>query len=358
MEAYIKAVDYYLPERTRTNGDIEKKFPDWTDEKIYEKIGIRCRHIAAENETALDMAQKAAEKLFAADKTLRQKTDFILFCTQSPDYKLPPNACILQDRLALATTAGALDFNLGCSGYEYGLALAKGLVVGGMAKNVLLITAETYTKHIHPKDKSNMSIFGDGASATIVSAEGGFARLGEFVFGTDGSGFEELIVKTGGARNPKKTDKIALDENGHIVSADHLYMDGGNIFSFTLKQIPKMVKTLLEKLELTMDGVDLFIFHQANAYMLEFLRKKLKIESERFYLCMENVGNTVSSTIPIALCNAMKDGTLKGKKNVMLAGFGVGLSWSGCVCVFDERGGYFSIVFFIPAPKYEEKEAA
>lgn len=331
MKAYIKAVDYYLPEKIISNKNISEKFPEWSEEKIFEKVGIRERHVAAENETALDMAEKVCNKLFAANGWLKKSIDFILLCTQSADYKLPTAACILQNRLELSTSVGALDFNLGCSGYEYGLALAKGLILGQMAKNVLLVTAETYSKYIHPQDKGNISIFGDASSATIISTDG-FAEIGEFEFGTDGSGSDELIVKTGGARNPDKTGKEIFGENEHIVSGDHLYMDGGSIFSFTLKQVPKMVKSLLEKSNLPQEDVDLFVFHQANVFMLEFLRKKLKIDNKHFYYCIENVGNTVSNTVPIALCNAIKDGSLKNKKYIMLAGFGVGLSWGGCMC--------------------------
>ena len=335
MNAYIKVIDYYLPEKVITNVDISQKFPEWSEDKIFEKVGIRSRHVAEKNETALDMAEKAVKKLFASDKTLQESVDFILLCTQSPDYKLPTSACILQERLGLPVTVGALDFNLGCSGYEYGLSLAKGLIVSGMAKNVLLVTAETYSKYLHPEDKGNISIFGDAATATVVSTEG-FARIGDFSFGTDGSGADELIIKTGGARNPQKSNEVTTDENGHIVSGDHLYMDGGSIFSFTLKQVPKMLRELLEKNALSFDDVGLFIFHQANAYMLEFLRKKLKIEKERFYYCIEDVGNTVSNTVPIALCHALKDGSLKNKSSVLLAGFGVGLSWSACLLNFSQ----------------------
>lgn len=331
MKAYIKAIDYYLPERIVTNADISKRFPEWTEDKIFEKVGIRERHVCAENETALDMAFKACENLFEKNEELKETIDYILLCTQSADYKLPTSACILQNRLGLSTSVGALDFNLGCSGYEYGLSLAKGLVVGGMAKNVLLVTSESYSKYLHPEDKGNISIFGDAATATVVSTEG-FAEIGDFVFGTDGSGHEDLIVRTGGARNPQKKEEVSLDENEHIVSSDHLYMDGGSIFSFTLKQVPRMVNELLGKSEISLQDVDLFVFHQANAYMLEFLRKKLKVESERFYYCLEKFGNTVSNTIPIALCNAIRDGSLKDKKTIMLAGFGVGLSWAGCIC--------------------------
>lgn len=330
MKAYIKAIEYYLPEKIVTNKDISQKFPEWSEDKIFEKVGIKERHISAENETALDMAVYACEKLFAQNDGIKETVDYILLCTQSPDYKLPTTACMLQNRLHLSTNIGALDFSLGCSGYEYGLSLAKGLIVGGMARNVLLVTAETYSKYIHPEDKGNISIFGDAATATLVSNEG-FAEIGDFSFGTDGSGAEELIVKTGGAKNPEKSGEISKDENDHIVSPDNLYMDGGSIFSFTLKQVPKMVKELLQKANLSKDEVDLFVFHQANVFMLEFLRKKLKIDNKQFYYCIENVGNTVSNTVPIALCNALKDGTLNNAKYIMLAGFGVGLSWSGCI---------------------------
>lgn len=330
MKAYIQSVEYYLPEKIVTNKDISIKFPEWPEEKIFEKVGIRERHVAAEDETALDMAEKVCLKLFENNPTSKENIDFIVLCTQSSDYKLPTSACILQDRLGLPITIGALDYNLGCSGYEYGLALAKGLIIGQMARKVLLVTAETYSKYIHPKDKGNISIFGDAATATIVTTEG-FAEICDFSFGTDGSGFEELIVKTGGAKNPEKLEEITLDENEHIVSSDHIYMDGGSIFSFTLKQVPKMIKELLEKSNKNMSDIDLFIFHQANVFILEFLRKKLKIDVNRFYYCIEQFGNTVSNTVPIALCNAIKDNTLKDKHNIMLLGFGVGLSWSGCL---------------------------
>ncbi|MBQ3801858.1 MAG: ketoacyl-ACP synthase III [Treponema sp.] len=330
MKAFIKAVEYYLPEKVLANADIQKAFPDWTEEKIYQKVGIKGRHIAAEDETAADMAQKAAEKLFEKNKGLRERIDFVIFCTQSPDYKLPTSACILQDRLGLSQNVGAFDFNLGCSGYVYGLSIVKGYIDGGMAKNVLLLTGETYSKYIHPQDKSNLSIFGDAASATVVSTEGRL-EIGDFAFGTDGGGFEQLIVKAGGARFPGLNSEISVDEDGHIVSGNHLFMDGQSIFSFTLKRIPQLIENTLKKNGLEKKDVDLFIFHQANAFILDYLRKKIGIESERFYYCVETVGNTVSSSIPIALCDALSDGTLIKKKDIMLAGFGVGLSWAGCI---------------------------
>ena len=331
MKAYIQDIAYYLPTTVLTNEQIAERFPEWSAEKVAGKVGITERHIAADNETATDMAQKAAEQLFAqgVDKS---QIDFVLLCTQSPDYFLPSSACILQDRLGLSKDCGAFDFNLGCSGYEYGLAVAKGLIVAGIAKNILLLTAETYTKYIHPLDKGNMTIFGDGASATLVSTEG-FAEIGEVVVGTDGSGAENLIVRTSAARHKALTNNAAQDEDGNIVSDDHLYMHGGNVFNFTADVVPDMVEKLLSKSGLQQDDVDLWVFHQANKYMINYLRKLLDIDKEKFYIFMEKVGNTVSSTIPIALCEARKEDKLHG--HVLLAGFGVGLSWGGVMLKID-----------------------
>lgn len=327
MEVFIKEIAYYLPERVVSNEDLVKEFPEWSVEKIADKVGVNERHVV-ESETATDLAICASEKLFAKGTVQKDDVDFVLFCTQSPDYKLPSSACIIQDKLGLSTKCGAFDFNLGCSGYEYGLAVAKGLIVAGVAKNVLLLTGETYNKYIHPKDKGNRTIFGDGASATVISTEG-FAVIGEFNLGTDGSGAKNLIVKTSGARCEDKLNDVTFDEGGNPVSSDHLFMDGQEIFMFTLMKVPKMVKDVLAKNNLQKDDINLFVFHQANKYMLEHLRKKLKIEEEAFFVNLANVGNTVSSTIPIALCDAREQGRLKG--NVLLAGFGVGLSWGATV---------------------------
>lgn len=328
MEAYIKAIAYYLPEKVVTNEQLVEEFPEWSVEKIAKKVGINERHIAAENETAGDMAFKAAEKLIAGNGIDKSTIDFVLLCTQSPDYFLPSTSCIIQNRLELSTKCGAFDFNLGCSGYEYGLAVAKGLIMSGVAKNILLLTAETYTKHIHPKDKGNRTIFGDGASASLISTDG-FAKIGEFVLGSDGSGYDRLIHKTGAMRHYLALNDLHDDENGNPLSSDHLFMDGKAIFDFTSDVVPPMIEETLQKNNLTADDVDLYVFHQANKYMINYLRKLMGIDKDKFYVFMETVGNTVSSTIPIALCEAKKEGRLHG--NVILAGFGVGLSYGATV---------------------------
>ena len=329
MKVFVKNIAYYLPEQILTNEALTQEFPEWSVEKIMSKVGITRRHIASQHETATDMAISAAKKLFDAGVDKRT-IDYVLFCTQSPDYFLPTSACIIQDKLGLSKNVGALDFNQGCSGYIYGLSLAKGLICANIAKNVLLLTAETYTKHLHPKDKGNRTIFGDAASATLISTDG-FAEIGEFSLGTDGSGAENLIIKTGAARNPEKSGDINLDTDNNPVSPDYIYMDGSEIFAFTLEAVPDLVNKTLKKNNIEKDSVDLFIFHQANKYMLDFLRKKLKIDEEKFYFYMSEVGNTVSSTIPIVICEAMTSGDLKKGMTSLLAGFGVGYSWGGVI---------------------------
>lgn len=332
MAAFVKAISYYLPQKVVTNDELVADFPEWTVEKIVEKVGVKQRHVAGDEKIS-DMAVMAAERLFSENPDIdRKSVDFVLVCTQSPDYFLPSTACLVQARLGLTTKCGAFDFNLGCSGYEYGLAVAKGFIEAGVAKNILFITSEAYNKHLHPRDKGNRTIFGDAATATIISGEG-FAEIGDFVLGTDGNGAENLIVKTGGMACPEKANDLVFDEDGNPRSSDYLYMNGGEIFSFTLLTVPKMVKQTLEKNNLAKDDIDLYVFHQANRFMLNHLRKKLKIEEDKFFINIDNIGNTVSSTVPIALADAREQGRLKG--NVLIAGFGVGLSWGATILKVD-----------------------
>ena len=328
MASFIKAISYILPDTIVTNQDLVEEFPEWSVDKIAKKVGVVSRHVVAEGQCASDLAEQAAKKLFLENDIDKNCIDFILLCTQSPDYFLPTTACLLQDRLGLGTHCGALDFNLGCSGFVYGLALAKGLIESDAAKNVLLVTAETYSKHTHNRDKGNRTIFGDAAAATLVSTSG-FAEIGSFDLGTDGSGCSNLIVKSGAMRHQDRFDDIAFDKSGNPVSSDHLYMNGSEIFNFTLETVPDLVESVLRKNRLGKESVDLYVFHQANKYMLDCLFDLMEIEEEKAFVYMSEVGNTVSSTIPIALCEAKKEQRLSG--NVLIAGFGVGYSWGGCV---------------------------
>lgn len=330
MKAYIKAISYYLPEKVVTNEELVKEFPEWSVDKVAAKVGVNSRHIASIDETAGDMAEIAARKLFDEYQIDPKSVDFLMLCTQSPDYFLPSTACVLQDKLGIPTSAGAFDYNLGCSGCIYGMALAKGLIAAGIVKNVLLLTAETYNKYLHPSDKGNRSIFGDGAAACFISTEG-FAEIGEFSLGTDGSGANNLIVKTGAARQKATTGKFVEDEEGHVWYDDYLYMNGGNVFNFTLEVVPSMMKETLSKNGLEKDQIDYYVFHQANQFMLSTIRKVCKLPKENFYINLENTGNTVSSTVLIGLKDCINKGVISKGQNVMISGFGVGLSWGATI---------------------------
>jgi 3-oxoacyl-[acyl-carrier-protein] synthase-3 len=326
----LRAIEYYLPENVVSTSDLSLQFPDWSVEKIAAKTGITARHIAKPEECASDLAVAAAQKLFSSGACRPEDIDYVLLCTQSPDYFLPTTACLVQDRLGIPTTAGALDFNLGCSGYIYGLGLSEGLISSGQASALLLLTSETYSKFLHPRDRSVRTIFGDAAAATLLTAtDVRDPLLGPFIYGSDGGGGSSLIVPTGGLRRPRTqcSAKESEDENGNVRSADNLFMNGPEIFNFTLSAVPECIDRLLAKSGKTLEDVDLFVFHQANQYMLDHLRKRLKIPAEKFYVFMKDCGNTVSSTIPIALKSARDEGCLPEGSLVMLVGFGVGFSW-------------------------------
>ena len=329
MGAKITNIEYYLPEQILTNEQLAKQFPDWSSEKIEKKVGIRERHVVREDETALDLALITGKKILKNyDK---DKIDFLILCTQSPDYYLPTSACILQNKLSLKTDIGAFDYNLGCSGFVYGLAMAKSLINSNIAKNILLITSETYTKHIHPKDKSNRTIFGDAAAATIIE-KSEEEQIGEFVLGTDGSGYMNLIVPNGGLRNRYNDNAKEIDDgSGNIRTGNNLYMNGPEIFNFTIKAVPKVVSETLEKNSIALEDLDYIIFHQANKYMNEYLRKKINIPKDKFYLNLLHTGNTVSATIPIAIKDALDNKLIIKGDKVLLVGFGVGYSWGGTI---------------------------
>lgn len=333
MKVYIKAIAYNLPEKVLTNEMIAQEFPEWTVEKIDKKIGIKQRHVTKDGETASDLAVGAAEKLFTENKYDRSQIDYVIFVSQSPDYHLPTTACTIQTRLGLSQRITVIDVNLGCNGFVAGLSLAKAVIVAGQAKNVLLLTGETYSKYMHERDKSNRTIFGDGAAATLVSTEG-MAEVGDFVIGTDGTGAENLIVKTGGARHPLPANDLQFDDFGNPRSSDNLYMDGPAILNYSLDSIPQLVSDVLEKNNVTMDDIDLHVYHQANTFLANLERRKLRIPEEKYYCNIENFGNTVSSTIPIALCEAMKEGRIKQGSRVLSVAQGLGYTWGGMVLFF------------------------
>ena len=331
--AYIKAIKCFTPPLQLYNDALRSQLKNTCVEKTAAGVGVSKRHIAGDDTTAGDLAVEAANRLFEASGIKREEIDFVIMATQSPDHFLPPTACIIQDKLHIPVTAGAFDFDLGCSGYVYGLAIAGSFVDSGLAKNVLLLTGDTITRFIHPED-NNRVLFGEAASATVVS-KNGFARIGKFEKGSDGSGADFLIVKNGAARHLAHTGNETTDDEGNTRRDDYFYMDGSSVFNFTIDRVPSLINNTLIQNELSLDEVDYVVLHQANKFMLNTIRKVCRIPKDKFYINLKNTGNTTSTTIPLALEDCLEQTMFKKGDKVLVAGFGVGLSWAGTVLSFE-----------------------
>jgi len=327
--AEIAAIEYELPGRCVTNEELAALHPSWNMQQVEPRTGVQKRHWCSENETSLDLAEAACRKLAARADLSR--VSVLLFCTQTPDYAMPPNAGLLQHRLGLPRSIAALDYSLACSGFVYGLYLADALIRSKSAEHVLLITAETYSKIMNSDDRGPASLFGDGAAATLIRR--GSRDIGPFVNGTDGGAAECFIIPAGGARVPRSdvTGQMISDSFGNIRSAEQIHMNGANVLDYFKREVPLAVNCLLRRAKITISEVDLVVPHQASAIALELIFKALKVLPEKRYSNLERTGNTVSASIPIALRDAEVEGVLESGMLILLIGFGVGLSWSACL---------------------------
>jgi 3-oxoacyl-[acyl-carrier-protein] synthase III len=325
----ITGISVQLPSGRLTNAELADLFPEWPAGQILAKTGIASRPIAGPDEYSSDLAAGAARVLLAAGGA--RATDFLILCTQTPDYLLPSTACLVHERLALPAEVGALDLNMGCSGYLYALSHAIGLLASAQARRPLVLTADTYSKLLASSDKSTRTLFGDAGAATLLDAASP-NRLHAFVFGTDGRGHRLFQAASSGMHSPVAGRRDA----GPAAMPAQIAMDGPEIYNFTLKAVPKLVAAVCDRAGVTPGEIDRFVFHQANGFMLESLRRKLQIPPDRFEINLAEYGNTVSSTIPIALRAAIAGGRIQPGMRVMLAGFGVGLSWSGCIFDYAE----------------------
>jgi 3-oxoacyl-[acyl-carrier-protein] synthase-3 len=333
MPPTLLGAAFHQPARRYSNADFFREFPDAIGRNL-EKTGVLDRAVA-EGEVSSDLALAAAEKLIREMNIDRSTIDLLVYCSADFDYYTPATACVLHGKLDLPASCGAFDLTLGCSAYVYALATINGLMQTNGAKNALLLTASTLTRLIHKEDRPNRFLFGDAGSASLISASG-TGSLGPFVFGTDGKGFEKIIVRDGYLRHPY-TDASWIDEKdefGNVTNPASFYMDGLSVFLFSVRIVPPMIEELLGKARLKMNEIDLFIFHQPNVFLNETLRKKMNIPEEKFVHCMDRFGNTVQATIPIAISESMRSGRLKPGMKVVLAGFGVGLSWAATVAQF------------------------
>jgi len=325
MKVKIDSNAYYLPEKKEKNEDLKLDNPDWDMLKISDKTGIFTRSIASTHQTAVDLAFEAGSRLLKG-LSCKEDIDLVVLVTQSPDYVLPTSACILQDRLGLSKKCMAFDINLGCSGFIYALSIVGSLIESGVAKKGLILCSDTYTKYIDKSDRTCKPIFSDGASATLLVSSD-IDKVGPFVLGTDGSGYDKLIVKEGGAREPK------ISSNSHHGT---LEMRGADVFLFTLNTVPICVNELLDKSKLNIEDVDLFVFHQASQLVLENLIRAMSLDENKVFINLKDTGNTVSASIPIALKDAETQGRLKNGDTIMLVGFGVGLSWGATLLTWTE----------------------
>lgn len=336
MGIKIDHIAYFLPEKIVTNNDFQQENPSWEMDRIAEKTGVLQRHISAENETAYNLAVAACNRLFDDTGFDKMLIDGIIFCTQTPDYLMPSNAFLLHKELKLRQNVFAYDYNLACSGYIYGLAMAHGFIATNVAKNVLLVTSETYSKLINPKDRSARVLFGDGAAVTLISKSTPSQGLIDLMLATSGDSYDTFYIPAGGARQPKssETGMEMTDSGGNIRTLNDIYMNGFSVWKFIQSVVPRQIKELLSRNNKCIEDIDLFVFHQASKLTLDSLVKALKIDDRKVFLNLELVGNTVSASIPIALKDALDQGVLKPGMTVLISGFGVGLSWGSVLMKF------------------------
>jgi 3-oxoacyl-[acyl-carrier-protein] synthase-3 len=332
MGVYIRHTEYYLPKRIVSNKELAVAHPEWDVEKVGQKSGVLKRHISGPNETAFDLAVKSVEKLFVNNEIEKGEISGIIFCTQSPDYIMPQNSFLLHKQFDFSQDVWAFDYSLACSGFVLGVSMARGMIETGLAENILLITADTYSKYINTNDRSTNILFGDGAAATVIS-KCNIDRVLDVKISSNGKKFDTFYIPAGGSKFPKdETTCInTIDRSGNIKSLENIHMNGFAVWQFIAKNVSEQISGLLEKNNLEVKNIDLFLFHQASKLTLDSLVKMLKIDQEKTFTNLENIGNTVSASIPIALKDAEDSGRLKRGDLILISGFGVGLSWGSII---------------------------
>ncbi len=329
MNVCIEAIAYALPAKVLTNDQLRAEHPEWDMDRLEPRTGVLARHIAAEGETALDLAERACDHLAATGKLARETIDAVIFCTETPDHPMPPNACLLHHRLGLRSDVPAFDITLACSGFVYGLQIADSLIKCGVARRVLLATADTYSRLIHPGDRATRCLFGDGGAVSLIGPSPDRRGILDIRCGTSGGKGDRFMVRAGGARLPRSaaTAVETTDNSGNVRTAEHIAMNGISVLSFFNTMVPREVDVILRRNRLTADDVDLFIFHQASAAALDGLQRALGLPTNKMVRDMAMIGNLVSASIPVAMQRAIEAGRLRPGQTVVLCGFGVGLSW-------------------------------
>jgi len=330
MEPSITKIEYFLPRMVLTTDDLAQEF-NKDSEVIFKNTGIRKRHIRNPKQIGSDLGYEAAKKLLTKYPEYISKIDFLIFCTEGLDYKAPTTASTIHYRLGLNEGCGCIDMPMGCSGFIYGLSVANAMIYSENVSCVLFIAADIPTSVIHSEDFDMRALFGDAGTATIIE-KSNLGKIGKFIFGNDGSGAKNLLVERGSTRSPLDLEYLKQYENqtGNLAHG-RMSMNGLEITRFSLEKVPILLNQTLAKNNIAFEDIDLFVFHQASLIILNLLKRKCKIPDSKFYIYLEEVGNTVSCTIPIALFHAEKENRLKKGDKVMLLGFGVGYSWGGTI---------------------------
>jgi 3-oxoacyl-[acyl-carrier-protein] synthase-3 len=333
MEAEIRAITATLPDRVVTNDELDREHPEWNLELVAHRMGVQQRHIAGPDETTLDLGHRAALDLFEAHGALPSCLDVLIFCTQSADYILPPNATVLHGRLDLPQRVSAFDINLACSGFVYALDIARSMIRAGSAENIVIVAGDTYSKYINPGDRSARVLFGDAATASWIAAADRGLRISDISCCTSGREHAIFMIPAGGCRQPRSdaTRVEQTDESGNVRSAENIHMAGRELLHFMATVIPKHVTDFLAERGLTRDDIDLYVFHQASAVVIDSLRMALGLTPERVFVNLSRIGNTVSASIPMALRDAQAEGRIASGQRLLLCGFGVGLSWASAL---------------------------
>jgi 3-oxoacyl-[acyl-carrier-protein] synthase-3 len=327
VNAGIATIAFALGSEVQTNEALGLLNPSWDMARTFERSGVASRPIAAAGETALDLGERAARAMFESAAVQANDIDALIFCTQSPDHVLPPNSTLLHGRLGMRQDVMAFDIVHACSGFVYGLGIARSLVVSGAARKVMLINADTYSRLVHPQDRSTRPIFGDGAAATLIVGVDPTLEVIDASFHTAGQHAGRFIVQAGGARQANEIEPPQIDPSGRVHSDAHIRMDGIGVLSFFTAVVPKAVRELLARHTLTIEDISLFVFHQASRLALDGLQRSLAISGDRMIVDIEHTGNLVSASIPVTLARALEAGRLLPGQWVVLSGFGVGLSW-------------------------------
>lgn len=329
-QAYLNYVDYSLASIEVSNDDLAVLYPSFSSLEIFKKTGIEKRYKVPLGTLVSDFASEAAECFFQKYSIDRSKIDYLIFCTECPDYTAPATSCIIQRKLNLSNDIGTMDLAFGCSGYTYGLLYAKALIESGIATNVLFITGDMPTS-VLAKDQMDLNfLFSDGVSVSYISTSDVGYKVGDFVTGTDGTGESCLRVQSSAYHNPKSEDWFATDRTKHLYSGI-MEMIGEEMFRFAIQKVPILVDEILEKNNVSADDIDYYVFHQASSIILKSLKRKMNIPDKKFVNKIASVGNTVSASIPIALSQLEDEGLIEKGAKILVAGFGIGYSWSGTI---------------------------